>query len=117
MSLNEALKDKTARPRPISLQEYRKRAESSSGHNGTVAVDTTPGRKNIRGGKTARLNAEIKEIHRILHITINKEQRCIFEAKLAALKKEKRKEGKKKAANKKVNDKNIQETFRKIFKS
>lgn len=93
-TLEEAVKeDFRAGPKPISLEEYRKRQ-----------AKRVPAPSNVenkfklpkRGGESAARREQIKDLHRILRLGCTKHQEVLFRRQLVELKKAQRKQQKEK---------------------
>lgn len=77
------LRDSTKGPRPISLDEYRKR----KANNPTPQQSVAPPKPKTRGGKQVKLRREIANLNRLLVIADSNNRR-VFLKKLRELKKQ-----------------------------
>lgn len=112
MPLNEALRDKTAGPRPITIDQYRERNKK------TLTILPTrvnsEFNKKPRGGADAKLREDIKNLYRLVKIAVTKEEKANFNKQIKLLKIQRKTTAKEKRAKRVEKTNNL---FDKIFKT
>lgn len=84
ISLEEALRDKTTAPRPISIEEYWRRHKRVPNKERTE--DTAPKKK--RGGKRVKQRQEIGNLYRLATIATTKKEKKAFLQKIQEIRKD-----------------------------
>lgn len=82
-SLQEAIKeDSTAKPKPLTLEEYRKRR---SGEPKPEPVEVKVQQPKKRGGWKVRFRRKLGELHRLASLCVTKEEKDKFIKQIRAL--------------------------------
>lgn len=91
----EILENPRAGPKPISIEEYRRRIQKLAAEPKHQTITKT------RGGRQAQRSNEIKTLHRLANLAITKEENQRFKREIKELQKERSREYKIKKKEKK----------------